>query len=118
MCYRKQETHKEGNRSHKAYQLKCQTVFPKFDDSDTSFTEEEQEPFCLQLKILDNSYQEEQSEAEQSLPGEKIAQNNRHSKKPKKAMWLKKPAKSIQSTNDKNYQAENSKNNDYKSQVP
>ena len=43
---------------------------------------------------------------------------NRHSKKPKKAMSLKKPAKSIQSINDKNYPAENSKNNDYKSQVP
>ena len=36
---------------------------------------------CLQLKILDDSSQEEQSEAEQSQPGEKIAQSNRHSKK-------------------------------------
>ena len=32
-------------------------------------------------------------------------------------MWLKKPAKSTQSINDKNCQAENSENNDYKSQV-
>ena len=118
MCYRKQEAYKEGNKSPKAYQLTCKTVFPKYDDNDTSFTEEEEEPFCLQLKILDNSPQEEQSEAEQSKPGEKIAQSNRHSKKPKKAMWLKKPAESKQSINDKNYQAENSKNNDYKSQVP
>ena len=118
MCYRKQEAYKEGNRSPKAYQLTCNTVFPRYDDSDTSFTEEEEEPFCLQLKILDKSSQEEQFEAEQSQPGEKISQNNRHSKKPKKAMWLKKPAKSIQSINDKNYQAENSENNDYKSQVP
>ena len=118
LCYRKQEAYKEGNRSPKAYQLTCNTVFPRYDDSDTSFTEEEEEPFCLQLKILDKSSQEEQFEAEQSQPGEKISQNNRHSKKPKKAMWLKKPAKSIQSINDKNYPAENSENNDYKSQVP
>ena len=117
MCYRKQEAYKEGNRSPKAHQLTCSTVFPRYDDSDTSFTEEEEEPFCLQLKILDDSPQEEQSEAEQSQPGEKIAQSNRHSKKPKKAMQLKKPAKSIQSINDKNYQAERSENNDYKSQV-
>ena len=117
MCYRKQEAYKEGNRSPKAHQLICNTVFPRYDDSDTSFTEEEEEPFCLQLKILDDSSQEEQSEAEQSQPGEKIAQNNRHSKRPKKAMWLKKPAKSIQSINDKNYQAESSENNDYKSQI-
>ena len=47
-----------------------------------------------------------------------MAQSNRHSKKPKKAMWLKKPGNSMQSINDKNYQAENSENNDYKSQVP
>ena len=33
-------------------------------------------------------------------------------------MWLKKPSKSIRSINDKNYQAENSQNNDYKSHVP
>ena len=118
MCYRKQEAHKEGNRLPKAYQLTCNTVFPRYDDSDTSYTEEEEKPFCLQLKILDDSSQEEQSEAEQSQPGEKIAQSNRHSTKPKKVMWSKKPAKSIQSINDKNYQAENSKGNDYKSQVP
>ena len=67
---------------------------------------------------MDDSSQEEQSEAEQSQPGEKIAKSNRHSKKPKKAIWSKKPANSMQSINDKNYQAENSKNNDYKSQVP
>ena len=66
---------------------------------------------------MDDSCQEEQSEAEQSQPGEKIAQSNRHPKKPKKAMQLKKPAKSIQSFNDKNYQAESSENNDYKSQI-
>ena len=117
LCYRKQEAYKEGNRSPKAHQLICNIVFPRYDDSDTSFTEEEEEPFCLQLKILDDSSQEEQSEAEQSQPGEKIAQSNRHSKKPKKAMQSKKPAKSIQSINDKNYQAESSENNDYKSQV-
>ena len=98
--------------------MTCNTAFPRYDDSDTSFIEEEEKPFCLQLKILDDSCQEEQSEAEQSQLGEKIAQSNRHSKKPKKAMSLKKPAKSIQSINDKNYPAENSKNNDYKSQVP
>ena len=92
----KQEAYKEGTRSPKAHQLTCKTVFTRYDDSDSSSTEEEKEPFCLQLKILDNSSQEEQSEAEQSQPGEKIAQSNRHSKKPKKAMWLKKPAKSIQ----------------------
>ena len=103
LCYRKQEAYKEGTRSPKAHQLTCKTVFARYDDSDSSFTEEEEEPFCLQLKILDNSLQEEQSEAEQSQPGEKIAQSNRHSKKPKKAMWLKTPAKSIQSINDKNY---------------
>ena len=116
-CYRKQEVYKEGNRSPKAHQLTCNTAFPRYDDSDTSFTEEEEEPFCLQLKILDDSSQEEQSEAEQSQPGEKIAQSNRHSKKPKKAMQLKKPAKSKQSINDKNYQAESSENNDYRSQI-
>ena len=66
---------------------------------------------------MDNSSQEEQSEAEQSQPEEKIAQSNRYSKKPKKALWLMKPTKSVQSINDKNYQAENNKNNDYKSQV-
>ena len=55
LCFRKQEAYKEGNRSPKAHQLKCQTVFPRYDDSDTSFTEEEEEPFCLQLKILYNS---------------------------------------------------------------
>ena len=77
LCYRKQEAYKKGNRSPKAYQLTCKTVFPRYDDSDTSFTEEEEEPFCLQLKILDNSSQEEQSEAEQSQPGEKIAQSKR-----------------------------------------
>ena len=95
LCYRKQEAYKEGNRSPKSHQVTCNTVFPRYDDSDTSFTEEEEEPFCLQLKILDNSSQEEQSEAEQSQPGEKTAQSNRHSKKPKKAMWIEKPAKSI-----------------------
>ena len=58
-----------------------------------------------------------QSEAEQSQPGEKIEQGKRHPKKPKKAMRLKKPAKSTQSTKDKNCQAESSENNDYKSQV-
>ena len=81
LCYRKQEACKEGNRSPKAHQLTCNTVFPRYDDSDTSFTEEEEEEetFCLQLKILDDSSQEEQSEAEQSQPGEKIAQSNRHS---------------------------------------
>ena len=66
---------------------------------------------------MDDSSQEELSEAEQSQPGEKIAQSNRHPKKPKKAMQLKKPAKSAQSINDKNCQAESSENNDYKSQV-
>ena len=89
LCYRKQVAYKEGNRSPKAYQLTCNTVFPRYNDSDTSFTEEEEEPFCLQLKILDNSSQEIQSEAEQSQPGEKLAQSNRHSEKPKKAMWLR-----------------------------
>ena len=29
LCYRKQEAQKQGNRSYKAYQLKCQTVFPR-----------------------------------------------------------------------------------------
>ena len=48
LCYRKQEAYKEGNRSPKAHQLTCNTVFPRYDDSDTSFTEEEEEPFCLQ----------------------------------------------------------------------
>ena len=57
LCYRKQEAYKEGNRSPKAYQLSCNTVFLRYYDSDTSFTEEEEEPFCLQLKILDNSSQ-------------------------------------------------------------
>ena len=66
---------------------------------------------------MDDSSKEEQSEAEQSQPGGKIAQRNRHSKKPKNAMQLKKPAKSIQSINDKNYQAESGENNDYKSQI-
>ena len=120
LCYRKQEAYKEGNRSTKAHQLICNTVFPRYDDSDTSFTEEEEEEeelLCLQVKILDDSSQEEQSEAEQSHPGEKIAQSYRHSKNPKKAMWLKKPAKSIQSINDKNYQAKSNENNDYKSQI-
>ena len=32
-------------------------------------------------------------------------------------MQLKKPAKSIQSINDRNYQTESSENNDYESQV-
>ena len=128
LCYRKQEAYKKGNRSPKACQLTCGTVSTRYHDSDTSFTEEEEGPFCLQLKILDDSSQEEQSEAEQSQAGGKIEQNNRQSKKPKnakwpakntekKAMWLKKPAKSIQSAKDKNCQAESSENIDYKSQV-
>ena len=78
MCYRKQEAYKEGNRSPKACQLTCSTVSTRYHDSDTSFTEEEEEPFCLQLKILDDFSQEEQSEAEQSQPVEKIEQSNRH----------------------------------------
>ena len=93
LCYRKQEAYKEGNRSPKAYQLTCNTVFPRYDDSDTSFTEEEEERFCLQLKILDNSSQEEQSEAEQSQPGEKIAQSNRHSKRSKEGYVVKETSK-------------------------
>ena len=117
MCYRKQEAYKKGNRSPKTHQLTCNTVFTRYDDSDTSFTKEEEEPFCLQLKILDDSSPEEQSETEQSQPGEKIEQSNRHPKKPKKAMWLKKPAKLTQSINEKNFQAESSENNDYKSQI-
>ena len=117
LCYRKQEAYKEGNRSPKAWQLTCSTVSTRYHDSDTSFTEEEEEPFCLQLKILDDSSQEEQSEAEQSQAGEIIEQSNRHPKKPKKAMELKKPAKSTQSTKDKNCQAESSQNIDYKCQV-
>ena len=117
LCYRKQEAYKEGNRLPKAHQLTCNTAFTRYDDSDTSFTEEEEEPFCLQLKILDDSSQEEQSEAEQSQPGEEIAQSNRHPKKPKKAMQLKKPVKSTQSINEKNCQADSSENNDYKSQI-
>ena len=55
------------------------------------------------------------SEAEQSQAGEKIEQSNRHPKKPKKAMWLKKLAKSTQSIKDKNCQPESSQNIDYKS---
>ena len=117
LCYGKQEAYREGNRSPKAHQLTCNTVFTRYHDSNTSFTEEEEEPFCLQLKIWDESCQEEQSEVEQSQPGEKFAQSNRHPKKPKKAMWLKKPAKLAQSINDKNCQAESSENYDYKSQV-
>ena len=35
----------------------------------------------------------------------------------REAMWFKKPAKSTQSTKDKNCQAESSENGDYKSQV-
>ena len=93
LCYWEQDTYKEGNRSPEGHQLTCNTIFPRYDDSNTSFTEEEEEPFCLQLKILDDSSQEEQSGAKQSQPGEKIEQSNRHPKKPKKAMWLKKSAK-------------------------
>ena len=103
-----------GNKKHirretgspKACQLTCSTVSTRYHDSDTSFTEEEEEPFCLQLKILDDFSQEEQSEAEQSQPVEEIEQSNRHPDQ-----------KSTQSTKDKNCQAEDSKNNKYKCQV-
>ena len=117
LCYRKQEAYKEANRSPKTCQLTCSTVSTRYHDSDTSFTEEEDKPFCLLLKISHDSSQEEQSETEQSQAGEKIEQSNRHPKKPKKAMHLKKPAKSTQSTKDKNCQAESNQNIDYKSQV-
>ena len=117
LSYRKQKAYKKGNRTPKACQLICGRVSTSYDDNDTSFNEEEEEPFFLQLQILDDSSQEEQSEAEQSQAGEKIEQSNRHPKKPKKAMQLKKPAKSTWSTKDKTCQAESSENNDYKSQV-
>ena len=117
LCYRKQEAYKEANISPKTHQLTCNTVFPGYDDSDTSFTEEEEEPFCLQRKILHDSSQEEQYGADQCQPGEKIAQSKRHPKEHKKAMQLKKPAKSAQSINDKNCQAASSENNDYKSHI-
>ena len=128
MCDRKQEAYKKGNRSPKAYQLTCGTVSTRYNDSDTSFTEEEEEPFCFQLKILDAYSQEEQSETEQSQATETIEQSNMRPKKPKSYMWpvkspekkamqLMKPAKSTQSTKDKNCQAERSENIDYKSQV-
>ena len=87
LCYRKQEAYKKGNRSSKAYQLTCGTVSTRYNDSDTSFIEEEEELFCLQLKILDDSSQEEQSEAEQRQAGEKIEQSNMKPKKPKNAKW-------------------------------
>ena len=66
LCYRKQEAYKEGNRSPKAHQLTCNTAFTKYHDSDTSFTEEGDKPFCLQLKILDDSSQEEQAESSEN----------------------------------------------------
>ena len=66
LCYRKQEAYKEGNRSPKAHQLTSDAVFPRYGGSDTSFTEEEEEPFCLQLKILDDSSQEEQAESSEN----------------------------------------------------
>ena len=81
LCYRKQEAYKEGNRSPKAHQLTCNTEFPSYDDSHTSFTEEEEEPFCLKLKILDDSSQEEQYGADQNQPGEQIEQSNKHPKR-------------------------------------
>ena len=44
-CYRKQEAYKRGNRSPKTYQLTCHTVSTRYNNSDTSLTEEEEEPF-------------------------------------------------------------------------